>query len=290
MGGGLAAPTAIYPHILATEITENLDFCGNRAKNYPGCVAKPEADPGDYPTTISRSALLVKKFEYTDEIQTALEMCLSTERFATYFDAAGRDRRKALQLYTWNAAISAAFYGPLQGLEVALRNAMHRELSQTYGPSWYDNRTDCDLDQGALRDVAKAKKSLADRRRPLEPGRIVAELSFGFWVSLVGRGYKGAPPDMAKRNYEMTLWRPALRRSFPHRAIARAALHKTLDPLRRFRNRIAHHEPIFSRDLAGDHQSILHVAGWIDPHLAAWMNHHSRVLSLPEQGRSPYRF
>ena len=36
-------------------------------------------------------------------------------------------------LYAWNTAVSAAFYGPLQGLEVALRNAMHRRLAERLG-------------------------------------------------------------------------------------------------------------------------------------------------------------
>jgi hypothetical protein len=34
-----------------------------------------------------------------------------------YTSVAGADREKAVRLYTWNTAVSAAFYGPLQGLE-----------------------------------------------------------------------------------------------------------------------------------------------------------------------------
>jgi hypothetical protein len=40
---------------------------------------------------------------------------------------------------------------------------------------------------------------------------------------------------------------------------------RLLDYLRTFRNRIAHHEPIFGRHLAADYTSILEVAGWICP-------------------------
>ena len=53
--------------------------------------------------------------------------------------------------------------------------------------------------------------------------------------------------------------------------------HGPLNTLRTLRNRIAHHEPIFARDLARDHERILEVAEWISPATTAWIEHHSRV-------------
>ena len=84
-----------------------------------------------------------------------------------------------------------------------------------------------------------------------------------------------------RADYERTLWRPALRRAFPHRAkLTRMAAHQALDPLRNLRNRIAHHEPIFARRLDEDHARILEVAGWISPGARAWIEHRSRVPLL----------
>jgi hypothetical protein len=83
--------------------------------------------------------MIVKVFPFNDAVLDALVASLSPERIATYVAATGGDRERAVRLYTWNTAVSAAFYGPLQGLEVALRNAMHRELVAGYGPGWYDN-------------------------------------------------------------------------------------------------------------------------------------------------------
>ena len=112
-----------------------------------------------------------------------------------------------------------------------------------------------------------------------ETSRVVAALSFGFWVSLTGSG--GRLTSGSKANYEMTLWRPALRRAFPHREkLTRKQVHRPLNDLRTLRNRIAHHEPIFARDLAGDHERILDVAGWISPTMATWIEHHSRAYDL----------
>jgi hypothetical protein len=39
----------------------------------------------------------------------------------------------SLALYVWNTALAAAFYGPLQSLEIALRNALHAELTSICG-------------------------------------------------------------------------------------------------------------------------------------------------------------
>ena len=84
-----------------------------------------------------------------------------------------------------------------------------------------------------------------------------------------------------KANYEMTLWRPALRRAFPHRSpLTRKQAHRPLNDLRRLRNRIAHHEPIFARGLLADHQRILDVTGWISPSARSWIEGHSRVAML----------
>ena len=209
----------------------------------------------------------------------ALQASLSPERFATYLAATGGDRAEALRLYTWNTALSAAFYGPLQGLEVAIRNAMHRELSLRYGAAWYDN-LQAGLDAGALDRVRAAKDELRRGRYAIDPPHLVAVLPFGFWVSLLGRGGRAAALGAAKRDYDMTLWRPALHRAFPNARLRRADAHARLDYLRTFRNRIAHHEPIFARHLAADHDSILLVTGWISAEVRDWIAHHTRVFRL----------
>ena len=129
----------------------------------------------------------VKNFSYADDLLDELEASLSRERLGTYLDAIGGDREGAIRLYAWNTAVSAAFYGPLQGLEVALRNAMYRGLAERYGEAWYDNR-DAGLDRGAMERIAGARTELARDGHGVDPPRIVAALSFGFWVSLLGPG------------------------------------------------------------------------------------------------------
>ena len=83
----------------------------------------------------------------------------------------------------------------------------------------------------------------------------------------------------------MTLWRPCLHRAFRHARLRRAEAHRPLDYLRTFRNRIAHHEPIFTRHLEADYGSLLTVTGWICPRTREWIEHHSRVGALLSRPR-----
>jgi len=206
----------------------------------------------------------------------ALETSLSPERLAKYITHAQGDQRKAMHLYCWNTAASAAFYGPLQGLEVALRNALHRALSGAYGPNWFDN-PNCLLDFKARRQIEQAKDEVRKGGYAVDPPHIVATLSFGFWVSLLGKG-GNLDQSSRKAEYEMRLWRPHLRASFPNLSVGdRRAVHAPLDYLRVFRNRIAHHEPIFSRHLEKDYESILDVTGWICQDTKQWIDEHARV-------------
>ena len=226
----------------------------------------------------------VKTFSYTEVTLDALETALSHERLSTYLDAAGGDRREAIRLHAWNTALSAAFYEPLQGLEVTLRNAMHRRLAERYGPAWYDHPR-AGLDRGAVDRITSARSKLARDGHGDDPPRIVAALSFGFWVSLLGPG--GRTEAGHKANHEMTLWRPALRGAFAHRAtLTRRRAHRPLDALRILRNRVAHHEPIFARDLIADHARILDVAGWISPAIRRWIEHHSRAPAVIEAAKA----
>ena len=216
---------------------------------------------------------------YCSDNTTEFMKSISCERFSTYLDSADGNRAIALRDYAWNTAISAAFYGPLQCLEIALRNAMHRELSKKYGLEWFDNR-----DAGLNVDARKKIKAEKARARHSNSGKIdvpkvVARLSFGFWISLIGSGNRFDSDGKAHYDYEETLWRPALHLAFPT-CLTRKKAHTPLNHLGIFRNRIAHHEPIFKRHLSRDHERILEVTEWISPETTAWIRHHSRVEEL----------
>src|SRR3546814_7385494 len=68
----------------------------------------------------------------------------------------------------------------------------------------------------------------------------------------------------------------------------RATAYADLQIIRRLRNRIAHHEPIFSRNIADDYQRIHDMIAWRSQVAAAWMDRKQAVLTL-QIGRDPGR-
>ena len=247
-------------------------------KQCPGRIPRGRGGSGAYGSNMVDSEAPRKDFPHAPDGLDEIKAALLSGRSDAYLVAVEGDPEKAIRLYSWNTAVSAAFYGPLQALEVTLRNGMHGRLAERYGPAWYDNPS-AGLDKGAHDRIADAKSKLARSGNGNDPFRIAAALSFGFWVSLIGPG--GRMPVGGKANYQRTLWRPALRQAFPYREkLTRKQAHGPLNDLRTLRNRIAHHEPIFSRDLAEDHERILDAIGWMSPGTAALTERCSRVVDL----------
>ncbi|GBQ23720.1 hypothetical protein ACLRDC_20725 [Gluconacetobacter sacchari] len=207
----------------------------------------------------------------TPAMLAAVRTSLSPERFATYLRASAGDPDLALRLHTRNTALSAGFYGPLQSVELTLRNTLHRALARRYGAAWFDNPA-TGLNAYAITEIAQTRAKLKRGRYVPDAPHTVAALSFGFWVALLGPG--------GSANYAMTLWRPALSAAFPHARLPRKTIHREFDHLRTFRNRIAHHEPIFTRHLAADYAKILTLAGWMCPLTRDWIARHSRIPTL----------
>lgn len=183
-------------------------------------------------------------------------------------DEAGGDLEAAIRLYEHNARLSAALYGPLQGLEVTIRNAINDQFCDRFGNTWYD-LTAIRLQPVQIANVQDAinEASELENGDMIEPtlGQIVAELRFAFWVGVLG------PKN------ENELWRKAAYKAFPHRpkGTERKQVHSSLNRLRRLRNRIAHHCRILHRNLVEDHDLILEVIGWVCPDTREWIASHS---------------
>ena len=199
----------------------------------------------------------------------ALVSSLSQERLRKYLEASDNNPRNTILLYESNMRLSEAFYTPLQCLEVCLRNKIHRSISPTYGDDWYQNQN-LHLAETQLSKIRGALDELRRNKKPASPGAVVAELSFGFWVGLLGR------------HYDATLWRRAIAGAFRKhaRGIKRDVIHGRMNMLRRFRNRVAHHEPIFQKDLLGVHHDLIDAVAWMCPDTAAWVDRTSRLRAV----------
>ncbi|MET7650320.1 MULTISPECIES: hypothetical protein [unclassified Streptomyces] len=198
---------------------------------------------------------------------------ISPERFQPFLHKCGGDRRRALRLYAWDSEVARALQSPVRDLEVSLRNRLHRQLVGRHGQeAWWDvpkarpNYKGQDM-------LARAQETLEDRRppRPFGPCDIVAQLPFGFWVSLLGRG--------GRDNYEMKYWNSSLRHVFREHRGGRDDLYGKFKFMLTLRNRIAHHECVFQRHLERDLETALMLMRYVSPEMA---DRHEKYGQVPD--------
>ncbi|WP_274919470.1 hypothetical protein [Streptomyces sp. WZ-12] len=194
---------------------------------------------------------------------------ISSDRFAPYLAACGGDATAALVLYRWNSAAAAAFFESLGHLEIMLRNAMdarlvHRQQHRGRTAEWYDDPA-VPLSDKARADIRTARQRAQRGGAATPRGKIIAELGFGFWRFLLARQYRA------------TLW-PDLAGAFPH-APSRALtlIEDPVQRLHKLRNRIAHHEGIWTMPLAARRDDLRAVLGFIAPAAATWVADASRI-------------
>lgn len=204
------------------------------------------------------------------------EAVLSAPRFATYLRAEHGDRVRALHLYCWNTEVSEAFYTLLQFCEVAVRNGAVQALEAEFGENWHLNRgfahTLRRLNGGRGYQPADDLRHCA--ANCTTAGKVVAELKFAFWQYLAVKGQ------------DKRLWLPQFETVFPGFdrrltiPLARAKMHGDLQSIRKFRNRIAHHEPVFNRNLAADRDTILRLVEWRRPSVATWLREGESITRI----------
>jgi hypothetical protein len=192
----------------------------------------------------------------------AFESLISSPRFSTYLKMAHNDKRLAFELYRWNTEVSSALVWSMHFAELAVRNGVNTYFKSLYGDGW----TDALPFRGALeqRDAETLRRTFdrqAKARRPEAPtdDQIVADLSFGFWVSIFRRRY-GVPFG----------WNTGIGKVFPDAVpqLELGEIQRRLDMIRAMRNRVAHHEPVVHRGIAHA-MSVRNLA--LD--VVSWSNH-----------------
>ncbi len=178
-------------------------------------------------------------FKENEALANALGGTLSKPRLKRYIFQTGGDKVKALELYHWNIELSQAMYFPIQTWEISLRNRLNSYLVKRYGADWPYDTSVCvrqltSNDKDKL-EKAKRRQQKARRMRQAPTSTIVADLSAGFWVSLLSD------------SYDVSLsWPTNIGRVFPYEAgLTRASAHQLSTSLLDVRNRIAHHEAIY---------------------------------------------
>ncbi|MGP9565698.1 hypothetical protein [Halomonas sp. AOP43-D1-12] len=204
------------------------------------------------------------QYNYTSAGET-IRGDLSEERFTPYLEKAGWHEEYAFNLYLYNARLSKSFLYPLHILEVVLRNRINSIFCSNHGSSWPHNPAFRSiltseslnaLDNGIRRAVSSKTED------------VVATLTFDFWSNLF------------RDEYDRSLWQTQMHVLLPNKHQTRKDFQAVVKNFNKFRNRIAHHEPIHTMDISKYHKDILDVIGWLSTESSSWVKHHSTVSSI----------
>lgn len=213
---------------------------------------------------------------------------LGVPRFQRYVSLCDGHRDKAFELYAWNMELGLALLRDISALEVALRNAYDAAISARWNGSnhWlldFDSpflRTIIVVQKGQLqdqsylvrRDILQAVQRAGGAR--VDPGKIVAELGFGFWTRLT------------ETRFEKQFWVPYINHAYGSR-VDRSRVHDDLRNIRLLRNRIAHHEPVFgfpnrnaALEVPAIHPAIMRTLHELSGTAAEYIQSTSRVLNI----------
>lgn len=192
----------------------------------------------------------------------------STPRMIPFLTAAQGNKEKALELYAWNAQMAGAALEQISHLEVLLRNAIDTQLSRRAqeserGIPWF-------LLPPYNKVQPEAIDTARQRLRPLgreTRDQIIAGLSFGYWSGWVGSKYE-------------ELWRQSLRLAFPHGSGQRKEVSALVEQVRKFRNRIAHHDSLLNVDIGFEMIAVFTLAEIINEAAAQWMRSVDRTREV----------
>lgn len=211
---------------------------------------------------------------------------LPAPRMEPYLNYVRGDQGRAIELYQWNIAVSAALWEVLCHVEVGLRHAIDSAMTIRHSAlgrpdEWLDFAENTpegarEIGTRAVDDITAAWENAQKNRRrgegnhPFTMDHAIAELNFSFWRFLLA---KDREPKLGK----------SIRKGFPH-APRRSPqndmqdLRQLVVPLYAPRNRIAHHEPIWSypRRLENRHDDALTLLGYISPELKSLAGKASR--------------
>jgi len=211
-----------------------------------------------------------------------LEVALTSERLDVY-RRDGVEPLITLARYLWNMAVCESLYSPLQMAEIALRNALHRGLATRFGTqAWFDDMACWNLISPKQQSqIDEAKATLTGKKKPITSGRVVAELTFGFWTAFFNKRF-------AQNSIVIQLASDAFHAA-PKQARDISKLNGRWVRIRELRNRVFHHERIIHWvDLNVQHEQILETIRWLSPDLAEMAVVLDRFTELQSAGEQPW--
>ena len=163
-----------------------------------------------------------------------------------------------------------------------MRNAIHSHLTAKFdSEAWYDQIPAGKLLRWQSKQIIDAKDKLARESKKESPGRLIAELHFGFWTSFFNGKHARTGIGFSLVN-DIFSGTPQQERNL-------TKLDAYWNRIRRLRNRVFHHERILHwKDLDDQHSDLLKVIGWISPELQELAKTLDRFSPTRRDGLSPW--
>ena len=213
----------------------------------------------------------------------AIERILSTERLAPYVKHHSEDFNKAVEHYKANIKISESFYPLLAILEIGLRNNIDYQLKRRFKDDyWFENPEFIKIvTRFQIERVSEARNTILRDKKAITAGKVISELSFGFWTSLLDS------------KFEKTLWKN-LRLAFPNcpkKIRQRKTMSSKFNGIRKLRNRVFHHEPITwsSQAVINYQKEIEEGIEWLNKGLLDWSSNIFRISEIIENRKDLMR-
>lgn len=212
--------------------------------------------------------------------RNAIERIFSAERLEPYIRHHSGNFDKAVEHYKANIELSEAFYPLLSVLEVGLRNNIDLQLKRRFNEeNWFENSDFVKIvTRFQIDKVSDARSAILREKKIITSGRIISELSLGFWTSLLDS------------KFERTLWKN-LRHAFPNcpkQQRQRKVMSSKFNGIRKLRNRIFHHESITwsINALTSYKNDMLEGIDWLDKELLEWSNDLNRFDEVMDKKKS----
>ncbi len=168
----------------------------------------------------------------------------SAERLKSFIYSKEDTIDDIIQHYSDNMQISQALYIDLCTLEIILRNAIDTVFKSCFSENWLENeiKNNSLLDKNDYQILLNAYeltlKECKSSAKEMTTGKIIANLTFGFWTNL------------CTKKYSIKIWNKLSRFkgvfvNYPNNKPEIAVVSKKLYTIRKLRNRIFHYEQIF---------------------------------------------
>jgi hypothetical protein len=145
-----------------------------------------------------------------------------------------------------------------------LRNNIHNQLERRFNDkNWFENPEFIKIvTRFQIDKITEARNAILREKKEISTGKIISELSFGFWTSLLDS------------KFEYSLWKN-IRFAFPNcpkKIRKRKTMSKKFNGIRKLRNRIFHHEPISWNlpALINYENEMIEGINWLDKDLISW--------------------